>query len=445
MEAIVPIAVLVAALLLGQGFAKSARAGFTVAIGLLGIRLVVLLLCNVVGPSAVGFAATLGVKLDVLDVGWPTAAGMSFASPIAAIVVPVVIALNLAMVAARVTRTLDVDLWNYWHFIYGAALVRAATGSTLLGVLSACVTVVVVLKLADWTAPIVDKELGLPGISLPHTESVNWAPLMFALDRITRHVFRGKDLDAAKLRARLGVLGEPLVIGGGIGAILGALGGLRAAKEHDWLTWSRVTLTAAVTTAAVLVILPKVVAILMEGLIPVAEGARDFMTKRFPDRDLLIGLDSAVIVGQPHVMAIALACVPICMVLALVLPGVHMLPLADLTALPFYIVWGVIAARGHVGRGLVHAIVIVIVILYVGTSLAPLTTEIALERGYRDAYTMPAWSGLAVGSHLIPWILVMLSRPGQPSFFVGVGAAIVYAGAWAWVRKDLRARANASP
>jgi PTS system galactitol-specific IIC component len=443
MEAIVPIAVLVAALLLRQGIGKSVRAGLTVAIGLLGIRLVVLLLGTVVGPSAVGFASALGVKLDVLDVGWPTAAGMSFASPIAAIVVPVVIALNLALVAARATRTLDVDLWNYWHFIYGAALVRAATGSTLLGVLSACVTVVVVLKLADWTAPIVDKELGLPGISLPHTESVNWAPLMFALDRVTRHVFRGKDMDPAAVRSRLGVLGEPLVIGGGIGALLGGLGGLRLAREGAWLTWTRETAIAAVTTAAVLVILPKVVAILMEGLIPVAEGARDFMTQRFPDRDLLIGLDSAVIVGQPHVMAIALACVPICIVLAIVLPGVRMLPLVDLTALPFYVVWGVIAARGHFVRGLVHAIVIVVVILYVGTSLAPWTTQIALENGYRDALTVPAWSGIALGSHLVPWILVMLSRPGEPSFFVGVGAAIVYAGAWAWVRKDLRARASA--
>src|SRR5215467_1248021 len=138
-----------------QGFAKSFRAGLTVGVGFIAIGLVVGLLIDVVGPNAMAFASVLGRRLDILDVGWPMGAAVSFASPIAAALIPAVILLNVVLVLLRFTRTVDVDLWNYWHFIYTGALVQAATGSLVLGVVAACVTAVVILKLADWTAPAV--------------------------------------------------------------------------------------------------------------------------------------------------------------------------------------------------------------------------------------------------------------------------------------------------
>ena len=51
------------------------------------------------------------------------------------------------------------------------------------------------------------------------------------------------------------------------------------------------------------------------------------------------------------------------MLLAVVLPGNRMLPFGDLAALPFYILWGVAAARGNMVRGLLNAIVVLVLIL----------------------------------------------------------------------------------
>src|SRR5262249_24418592 len=153
-------------------------------------------------------------------------AAVSFASPIAAALIPVVLVLNVVLVAAKQTRTIDVDLWNYWHFIYTGALIHAATGSLALGIAGACVTAFVIFKLADWTQPAVEHHFGLPGISLPHTETVNWAPVMYALDRVERMIpgLAKIEADPAAVRRRLGLLREPILMGAILGVLIGALG-----------------------------------------------------------------------------------------------------------------------------------------------------------------------------------------------------------------------------
>jgi len=440
-----PLLLTLLGVLLGQGLARSFRAALTVGVGFIAVGLVVNLLVGVVGPKAMAFAGVLGIRLDILDVGWPMGAAVSFASPIAAALIPLVLLLNVALVVSRVTRTVDVDLWNYWHFIYTGAVVHAATGSLPLGVVAALVTALVVFKLADWTAPAVEKHFGLAGISLPHTETVNWAPLMFALERVARRVpaLMRLEADPEAVKKRLGMLGEPIVMGALLGFLLGALGAVPLWRAAAYGAWLKDVLTLAVTMAAVLVVLPKMVAILMEGLIPISEGAREYLQRRFPGRDVLIGLDAAVVIGHPANMAVALLCIPLALLLAVVLPGNRMLPFGDLAALPFYVLWGVAAARGNMVRGLMHATFILIGILWIGTSLAPLTTELAHAAGFspkggglEGAGAYQQWSGVALGSHVVPWIVLQLFRPG--GFLVGLAAASAYGAVWWWVRDDVR-------
>lgn len=440
---LMPFVILLLGLAFRQGFAKALRAGLTVGVGFVAIGLVVGLLIDVVGPKAMAFAHTLGLKLDVLDVGWPMGAAVSFASPMAAALIPAVIALNVVLLLTRATRTVDVDLWNYWHFIYTGAVVHAATGSFGMGVAAALITAIVIFKLADWTAPAVEHHFGLPGISLPHTETVNWAPLMFAMEKITRRipVLGNVHADPASVQRRLGLLGEPILMGALLGMLIGALGSVPLWNAGQYGAFTKEVLRLAVTMAAVLIVLPKVVAILMEGLIPISEGAREFLQKRFPGRDVLIGLDAAVVIGHPANMAVALLCVPIMLLLAVVLPGNRMLPFGDLAALPFYVLWGVAASRGNMIRGLLNSIIILALILWIGTSLGPLTTELARKAGWNpsgisgaEQYTQ--WSGVALGSHVVPWIVLQLFQ--VKTMAVGVASALGFGAVWWWVRNDLR-------
>jgi PTS system galactitol-specific IIC component len=446
-----PVMLALFGLLLRQGLTKSIRAGLIIGVGFIGIHLVVKLLVETVGPQAMAFSRALGLQLTVLDVGWPVGAAASFASPIALVLIPAIFALNLLMVFTRTTSTMDVDLWNYWHFIYTGALVETLTGSRGLGVLGACITAALILKLADWTAPAVERHFGLPGVSLPHTETVNWAPLMYVLERIERRIpgFNRIDLNPEKIRQRFGLLGEPITMGALLGLLIGALGSwptLRSSCDSAtgcaWGVYIKNTLYLSITMAAVLVILPKMVALLMEGLMPIAEGARELFQRRFPDRQIYIGLDAAVVIAHPAGMAVALLLVPIALLLAMVLPGNRMLPFADLAVLAFYIIWAVACSRGNIFRGLINGVLVMVGILYIGSDLAGLTTQIAKNVSFipdvAGANAYVEWSGVALGSHVLPWILLRLFDVRSTKFFWALGAAVLYALCWLWVRNDIR-------
>ncbi len=53
-------------------------------------------------------------------------------------------------------------------------------------------------------------------------------------------------------------------------------------------------------------ILPRMVRILMEGLLPLSEAIKKYLNAKYPDRDdLYIGLDIAVAVGNPAIISTA--------------------------------------------------------------------------------------------------------------------------------------------
>lgn len=79
--------------------------------------------------------------------------------------------------------------------------------------------------------------------------------------------------------------------------------------------------------AAVMLLLPRMTSIMMEGLVPLSNVARKKLVKRFPDREITVGMDTALIVGHPSVIAPALLLIPVIVILAVVLPGNRVMPL----------------------------------------------------------------------------------------------------------------------
>ena len=60
-------------------------------------------------------------------------------------------------------------------------------------------------------------------------------------------------------------------------------------------------LSLGVNMAAVMVLIPKMTSLFMEGLMPISAAAKNFTQKKFKGRKFLIGLDAAVVVGNPDV------------------------------------------------------------------------------------------------------------------------------------------------
>lgn len=425
-----PIIMLIFGLLLRQGFSKSFRSALTIGIGFIGVNLVIGLLTQALGPATKAMVESLGLNLDILDVGWPIGAAISFGTPVAPLMIPLVLILNVILLSTNFTKTLNIDIWNFWHLIFAASITYYTYNNMWLALLVGLIVSMITLKLADWTAPAVEHHFGLKGVTLPHAETVNFAPLMYASNRILDKVpgINKIHLDSETLTKRFGVFGEPIFMGVVLGFLIGILGG------YDL----KGILTLGVQMSAVLIIMPKMVALLMEGLIPISEGARDLINRKYPGKNVYIGLDAALVIGNSSNMAVALLMVPITILLAVILPYNGMLPFADLSVLPFTVIWAVAAARGNIIRGLINAIFTVFIVLFIATNIADVVSTMGRAVGFDFPEGANLISGIDVGSHILPWIILRLLDPSNPYFYVAIGSAIIYGLIWYWVRNDIR-------
>ncbi|HBZ1668265.1 TPA: PTS galactitol transporter subunit IIC [Salmonella enterica subsp. enterica serovar Typhimurium] len=358
--------------------AKALRSSLIVGIGFVGIYAIFDILTSNVGPAAQAMVERTGISLPVVDLGWPPLAAITWGSPIAPFVIPLTMLINVAMLALNKTRTVDVDMWNYWHFALAGTLVYYSTGSFVLGLSAAAIAAIVVLKLADWSAPLVAKYFGLEGISLPTLSSVVFFPIGLLFDKIIDKIpgVNRIHIDPENVQKKMGIFGEPMMVGTILGVLLGIIAG------YDF----KHILLLGISIGGVMFILPRMVRILMEGLLPLSEAIKKYLNAKYPGRDdLFIGLDSAVAVGNPAIISTALILTPISVFIAFLLPGNKVLPLGDLANLAVMASMIVLACRGNIFRAVITAIPVIVADLWIATKIAPFITGMAKDVNFKMA------------------------------------------------------------
>jgi galactitol PTS system EIIC component len=338
----------------------------------------------------------LGVHLNVIDVGWPATSSIAWASVVAAFIIPIGLVVNVVMLLTKTTKTMNVDIWNYWHYTFMAALVYTVSDSIVLGLIAAVIFQIVCLKIADWTQPIVNDFYEMPGVSVATGSTISYAPFIFLVRGIQKIPGLNKlNTDPDAIQKRFGIFGDSMVIGLILGAAIGALAGYNIGK----------IIKIGMDMAAVMILMPRMVKILMEGLIPLSESARSWLSKRFGDREIYIGLDAAVLLGHPSVIATALILTPITVLLAVILPGNAVLPFGDLATIPFVIAFVVGAARGNIVHSLIVGTVMIALSLYMATDIAPVFTEMAKVAKINLPEGSAMVSSIDQGGNLINWII----------------------------------------
>lgn len=425
---LLPIVLFILGLVFRLKIGRALRSALTVGIGFVGIYAIFDVFTGSVGPAAQAMVDNAGVDLQIVDLGWPPLSAITWGGPIAPVVIFTTIVINIVMIAMKWTKTVDVDLWNYWHFALVGTLVYYTTGSFWLGILASAILTVVTLKIADWAAPMGEKYFGLEGISLPTVSSATFFPIGLLGNRIIDAIpgIRNIEINPQTVQKRFGIFGEPMMIGTILGLLLGFLAG------YD----IQGVLTLGISVGAVMFILPRMVAILMEGLIPISDAVKKYLSNRYPDRDdLYIGLDIAVAVGNPAVISTALLLTPIAVVLAVVLPGVNILPLGDLSNLAVFISMVVLATKGNVFRSVVIAIPMIIGDLYISTNIAPLVTEMAegVNFQFPEGSSGLVSSFLDGGNPLRYWILQIFELNWIALTLIPVIGIIVF-----WLYKTTR-------
>lgn len=372
-----PIIITVIGLVFGLKLGKAFKSGLTLGIGFAGIRLLLDYMSSNLGPAARAMVENIGINLDVLDVGWGSIAAITWSSPIIVFIVFAIFAVNIIMLLTKTTNTLDVDIWNYHHMAIVGIMVHYVTKNIWLGIGASVVMAITTFKIADWSQPLIEKFFGIPGVSLPTVSATStlllaW-PLNWLLDRIPG--INKINLTLKDVQKYLGFFGDQMILGLILGSAIGLLGGYTITAS----------LQLGVSMSAVLVIIPKMTSLFVEGLMPISEAAQDWSQRKFKNRKLFIGLDAAIVVGNQDVITTALILIPLTIGLAFILPGNRMLPFADLAIIPFRIAFVVALTRGNFFKNIIIGLATTTAILYAGSITAPILTELASSIGIEVA------------------------------------------------------------
>lgn len=413
-----PIIIFLLALAARLPFKKAVLSTIELGVGFAGVFIAFDFFVANIKPAVEHLILVRGLDYSILDVGWPPLAAITWSSPLAALSIPLILFLNIFMLAAGLTRTVYIDIWNYWHFALIGALVMAMTGSMIMGLAATLLLAIYCFKLVEWTAPDVEREMGLEGVSaspvsvngiVPYTACVNWlfdrTPL---LNKITYNPDKvavldpDEDPESESVKNRLtwlGLISEPMVIGILIGLMLAL------AADYDL----KATLELSVHIAAVMFLLPKSAGLIGEAMMPITHAIRAQVERRFPSRkNLVVALDTGFLMSRKSVIVTGLILMPVAVLIALVLPGNKVLPLGDLPNLISVMSISVLMFRGNVFRAVIAGIPVVVTFLLISTHLAPLYTELANSTSGFDADNLGIITAFTDGGHQARFLLYYL-------------------------------------
>lgn len=422
-----PMVIFVVALCLGQKPGRALKSGISIGIGFVGIGLVIGLMLNNLAPAASAMAKNFGLNMSVVDVGWPGSSPMTWASNIALLAIPVAIITNIVMLVLKLTKVVNIDIWNIWHYAFTGALLQIATGSFMIGILGVVIHAAFTYKLGDWFAPVGEEYFGFEGIAIPHGSSAYLGPIAVPIDCLLNKIPGIKDINIGtdKIQKRFGVIGDPAIMGGILGVIIGILAGYDV----------KGVLTLGIQMASVIILMPQVVKHIMTGLLPVSESAKKMLEKRFKGGNFYIGLDPALLLGDSTVVTASLIFIPLTILIAMIVPGNQVLPFGDLATIGFFVAMAVGIHKGNLFRTLISGSIIMYVTIWISNQTIGLHTILAQNAGQlKDGVTQVA--SLDQGGAPITYLLTQaFNTTNLPGFIViGVGYAFCLVFTYFWYR-----------
>ncbi len=394
-----PIIFFILALIVGVKPGQSFKAALTIGIGFVGLTTVINLLLDSLGPAANAMVDRMGINLSVLDSGWATASTVGWGFEFMVPLVVIFLVINFVMIATKLTNTVDIDVFNYWVFLTEGAMIYAMTGNLALTLVATAVLFAVMLKVADLTAPVVDEQYGLEGISFPHFISTPHALVGIIVNKVCDLVpgMREASFSAEKISEKLGVIGDPSTIGFILGVAIGLLAGYDAGA----------CATLAIKVAAAMVLLPRMAGLLIEGLDIVKGAVEEKLAKIFPDRKFYIGMDVALVSGDPCVVAVGVLLIPISLLLAVVIPGNRVLPFVDLPSIIFDVTIVAAFCRRDMVRTLIAGTIMMAFIIFASNGFCDLYSSAALAAGATFPAGMDVMSVLNAGfTNPLGWIVL---------------------------------------
>lgn len=408
-----PIIFTILGLCIGIKFGDALKAGLKVGVGFIGLSIVTALLTSALGPALEKVVQIYDLQLKVFDMGWPAAASVAYNTAVGAFIIPVCLGVNLLMLLTKTTRTVNIDLWNYWHFAFIGAVIYFATSAIgwdyplAWGFFGAIICYIITLILADMTAKKFQTFYhDMDGISIPQPFCAGFAPFAWIINKVLDMIpgMSRLEIDAEGMKKKFGLLGEPLFLGVIVGIAIGCLTCKSSAEIVDQIPY---ILGLGIKMGAVMELIPRVTVLFIEGLKPISDATRQLIARKFKGADgLNIGMSPALVIGHPTTLVVSLLLIPVSLLLAVILPGNQFLPLASLAGM-FYVFPLVLPfTKGNVIKTFIVGLVVLTGGLYMVTNLAPYFTLAA-----HDVYVNTQDAAVKIPEHFEGGALDFASSP----------------------------------
>lgn len=375
-----PIIFTVLGLCIGIKQGKALKSGLLVGVGFVGLSVVTALLTDSLGEPLKKVTEIYGLSLGIFDMGWPAAASVAYNTSVGAFIIPVCLLVNVIMLLTRTTKTVNIDLWNYWHFAFIGAVVYFASGHIGWGFFAAIVCYIITLVMADLTSKQFQRYYDkMEGISIPQPFCQGFVPFAVVINKGLDAIpgFDKLNIDAEGMKKKFGIMGEPLFLGVIVGCGIGILSCENWKQIIDKIPF---ILGLGIKMGAVMELIPRITSLFIEGLRPISDATREMIARKFKNSaELNIGMSPALVIGYPTTLVVSLLLIPTILFLSVILPENQFLPLASLAGM-FYLFPVVLPiTKGNVLKTFIIGLVALIVGLYFVTDLAPYFTQAATD------------------------------------------------------------------
>ena len=276
-----PIIFTILGVCIGIKLPKALKSGLLVGVGFVGLSVVTALLTSSLGPALSKMVEIYGLELGIFDIGWPSAAAVAYNTSVGAFIIPVCLGINLLMLLTKTTRTVNIDLWNYWHFAFIGAIVYFASDNIYWGFFAAIICYIITLVMADLTAPAFQKFYDkMDGISIPQPFCQSFVPFAIVINKLLDKIpgFDKLNIDSEGLKKKFGLMGEPLFLGIVIGCGIGALG---CGSWKEVVDSIPSILGLGIKMGAVMELIPRITSLFIEGLKPISDATRELIAKKY--------------------------------------------------------------------------------------------------------------------------------------------------------------------
>lgn len=276
-----PVLFTILGVCIGIKFGKALKSGLLVGVGFVGLSVVTSLLTTSLGGPLKKVTEIYGLSLEIFDMGWPAAASVAYNTSVGAFIIPLCLAVNIVMLLTKTTKTVNIDLWNYWHYAFIGAVVYFATGSIGWGFFAAIICYVITLIMADMTSKqfqsYYDK---MEGISIPQPFCQGFVPFALVVNKVLDMIpgFSKLDIDADGMKRKFGIMGDPLFLGVIVGCGIGVLSCRNFNEFRDGIPS---ILGLGIKMGAVMELIPRITSLFIEGLRPISDATRELIGKKF--------------------------------------------------------------------------------------------------------------------------------------------------------------------